>query len=671
MFKQTFSVCAAAGLTLLQASAVWAADRPPEKLTVTAVPIDFLQPTQIITNDDLLLKNAPTLGETLSNEPGISSTYFGPGASRPVVRGLQGSRVQVLTDSISTLDVADLSVDHAVPVETILADQVEIIRGPATLLYGSQAAGGVINVTDSRVPKQLVDGNIAGQFEVRGDTAANEETYVGRLDGSVGNFAWHLDGFDRDTDNIEIDGFATADPDERPDDERSGKLRNSFSEADSVAVGGSYVADRGYIGASVSWYNTTYGLPGPGEEEEGDDEPALFEGPFLDLEQTRIDVRGEYNFDDGPITSTKFAFGKNDYEHSEIEPSGEEATLFENDQWQLRWEALHREVAGFTGAFGVQIDDRDFSAVGEEAFVSPTDTDALGFFIVEEAGYDWGRLSFGARVESLEHDNDLFEDYDEDAYSFSVGVVVPVGDGNEFIANLSSTERNPNAEELYANGAHLATRQFEIGLLSDDPEAEGSADKEKAINYELGLQRNEGEVTYSASVYYYDFSDYVFFDLTGAEEDDLPVAVYRQEDAEFFGVEAAVAFPLWSRDSLDNTLRLFGDYVDAELDGDDDLPRIPPWRLGANLSFGPETWQAGLDVTYNAEQDNISSFNTDDFTMVDASFVYRLGIDPTDWELYVRGTNLLDEDARRATSFIAAFAPLPGRNFVAGARVRF
>ena len=679
------SVVMAALLAVVAAPAVYAANdsgdataddttdrvtNTPEEITVTAVPLaDFLQPTQVLSGDELVLKNAPTLGETLANELGVSSSYFGPAASRPIIRGLSGSRVTMLTDSASSLDVSDVSPDHAVAIETLLADQIEVIRGPASLLYGSTAAGGIINVVDSRIPKAPSEQPVGGAIEVRGDTAAEERAVVGRLDGGVGAFAWHLDGFTRETENIDIAGFATADPAERSPEEQSGTLANSYSETDGYAGGLSWVGDRGYLGASVSVYESTYGLPGPAEEEEGGEpEPEFFEGPFLDLEQVRTDVRGEYGFVGSPLESARFVLGVNDYQHKEIEPSGEVATTFDNEQYQLRLEAVHRPLAGLKGAFGIQLDDRDFSAVGEEAFVTPTKTEAVGVFLLEEADFDWGQLQFGVRAEDLEHDNATLTNYSDTAWSASVGASFNAGLDSELIANLSLTQRNPNSEELYSDGAHIATRQFEIGLLAVPG---GSAKTEDAANIELGWRRMQGDILWDVSVYYYDFTDYIYQDLTGDVDDGLPVAVYTQDDAEFIGAEAAVTVPLWSRDKLDNNLRLFGDTVKAELSNGEKLPRIPPWRLGANLDFGGDSWTAGLDVIYYAKQDDISSFNTDAYTMVNASLLYKVPTGAADWELFVRGTNLADENARKSTSSIAAYAPLPGRSLHMGARLAF
>jgi len=288
--------------------------------------------------------------------------------------------------------------------------------------------------------------------------------------------------------------------------------------------------------------------------------------------------------------------------------------------------------------------------------------------VLEEADFDWGKLQFGARAEDLKHDNVALATYSNTAWSFSAGGILNAGLDSKFTANLSFTQRNPNTEELYADGAHIATRQFEIGLLAVPG---GSATTEDSANIELGWQRDQGNVLWDMSVYYYDFSDYIYLNLTGDVEDDLPVAIYTQRDAEFVGAEVAVTVPLWSREKLDNNLRLFGDTVKAELDNGEKLPYIPPWRMGASFDFGRQSWTAGLDVIYYAKQNDISSFKTAAYTMVNASFLYKIPAGAADWELFVRGTNLADEEARKSTSVIAAYAPLPGRSLHAGVRLAF
>lgn len=649
-----------------------------EEIVVTAAPLgDVLQPTSVFKGAELFTDRAPTLGETLAAQPGVSSSYFGPASSRPIIRGLGGSQVIMLSDGISSLDAADVSADHAVSIEPLLAEAIEIIRGPTTLLYGNSAAGGVVNVIDNRIPRRPAEEPLSGAIEARADTAAEEQALVGRLDGGAGSFAWHLDAYTRETDDVEIDGFATADPDDREEDEMSGILPNSYSESDGYSAGASWVGERGFLGFSWSDSDMTYGLPGHsheheeehGEEEHGEEEHAGEEegGPFIELEQSRVDVRGEYALGGEYLEAVKFAWGINDYEHAEIEPSGEIGTLFENDAWQARVEAIHAPMAGWRGAFGLQLDDRDFSAAGEEAFISPTNTESLGLFLVEERDYDWGHAHLGGRVEFLEHANELSADFDDTSVSLAAGIDFEIAPDYTLMLNVSRTERLPAAEELYANGPHLATGQFELGLavLGTDP------DKEVSVNYDIGLSGRGGRLRWDVHVFYNLIGDYIFQNLTGAEEDGLPVAEYAQADADFYGVEAEATLLLGRLGGFDAELDLLGDFVYAELDDGRYLPRIPPMRLGTGLTLRNDVLTTSLDVLWHSEQDNISSFRTDSYTMVDLSAIYAMTLQETRLDLFVRGTNLLDEAARRSTSFLAPYAPLPGRSFHAGARLRF
>lgn len=640
------------------------------EVVVTAVPLpDPIEPVISLSRDDLFTRLAPTLGETLDREVGISSTYFGPAASRPVIRGLTGSRVTVLTDSVATLDVADVSPDHAVTIEPLLADRIEVVRGPLALFYGSAAAGGVVNVIDNRIPERLPERPVTGAVEARGDTALGERAFVGRLDGGSGRFAWHLDGYTRETDDIRIPGFATADPADREADESSGRLRNSASEADGVAGGAAFIGEHGFLGISWSAYNARYGLPGPGEAEEGGDEEgeALFPGPFLDLEQRRVDLRGEYR-PGGLVEAVRVSLGVNDYRHTEVEPTGEAATRFDNDAWQGRVEVRHAAIAGFRGAAGLQYDDRDIAAVGEEAFIAPTRTEALGVFVAEQRQFGATTLQLGGRLEDLQHrpTGDLPR-YDEVALSLAIGAAFDFAADHRLTANLARTERNLAPEELYADGAHLATRLFEVGLLT----ASDAVEKEVSLNVDLGIARTAGELGWAVTVFFNDFTDYVYLAATDAVEDGLPVAEYRQQDARFWGVEAEVTAALGELRGFALSGRVFADYVNAELSGGGDLPRIPPLRVGTGLAAARGPWALAADVIHHARQADISTFNTDSFTLVSLDASYAGEFRGAEWQVFVRGANLADEEARRSASFLAAFAPLPGRALQGGLRVAF
>ena len=639
------------------------------EILVTATPLDdLIQPAEVLDAEALLLRNAPSLGETLERSLGVSSSYFGPAASRPIIRGLGGSRVTVLVNAVSTLDVSDISPDHAVEVEPLLADSIEIVRGPATLLFGSSAAGGVVNVIDGRIPRALPESGVTGALEVRGDTAADEFAQVGRLDGGLGQLAWHLEGYNRNTNDIDIDGYATADPLLRPADEPRGTLPNSYSEKDGYGAGASWVTGQGYLGVAYSQDTQNYGLPGPAEEGGDPAEELLFPGPYLDMDQSRVDVRGEYR-PEAYLESVKLSYGNSDYKHNEVEPTGEVATQFKNDAWQLRLETVHKPIAGWKGAVGLQVDDRDFSALGAEAFIPQTTTKSWGLFVSEQRDMEWGALQLGARVEPLKHTPDAgLPAYDATAWSVAGGIAYDLTTDYRLTSHVSRTERQPAIEELYSDGAHFATRLFEVGLLA---QPDGSATQEVSTNLDLGIARAVGSVQWSVALFYNAINDFIYQETTTELEDGLPVAPYVQADASFYGAEAELTFPLMEGSAWQTNGRVFADFVHADLNDGGELPRIPPWRAGfeAKTSRGP--WSAGVDAVYYAQQAQVSSFETDAFTMVGVNVTYELDAQPLDWEFFVRGTNLLNEAGRRSASYLAAFAPLPGASLEGGIRTRF
>ncbi len=671
MYVSKFMRLASASLSMMAiAVPVHAIDETIEEIVVRAAPLargadELTQPTVVLTDEELLRKAQQSIGETLAGELGVSSSYFGPVAGRPVIRGQSGPRVSVLEHGVSALDVSDISPDHSVSVEPLLANSIEIIRGPSTLLYGSSATGGVVNIIDGRIPETLPDA-IGGALELRGDTAAEERTGVARLDGGVGAIAWHLNGFNRETNDIEIPGYATADAADRPDEERKGRLLNSFGESQGYAAGASIIGDSGYLGIAYGTYQNNYGLPGPEEEEAGEQEegPLQADGPFIELDQSRFDLRGEYGFD-GVIETVRLRAGRSDYQHVEVEPTGEVATTFENDAWESRLEAVHAPLGGWRGAIGLQLTDRDFSAVGAEAFLPQTQSQATGLFVIEELPFDGGRFELGGRFEAAEHDPDGgLTNYDENAISLAAGIVWDFATGYDLAVNFARSERHPAAEELYSNGAHLATGLFEVGLLA---EAGGRVDQEVSNNIDVAVHHHSDRLSWQLSAFYNRIDSYIFLATTGAIEDSLPVAVYVQEDADIYGFEAEVEVPITERWHV----RLFADHVRGETD-DGDLPRMPPLRLGGGFGFVTGRWSANVDAIWHAEQDDVSSYATDAFTLLSADVVFDFfETGSSTWQLFARGTNLLDDEARRSTSFRAAYVPLPGISVTAGVRVLF
>ena len=651
---------------VLVSSSAFAQESRLEEIVVTSTalresPLEIAQPTTVVAGDELRRQISTSIGETLSHELGISSTYFGPSASRPVIRGLGGYRVQTLQDGLASLDVAGLSQDHAVTVESVVSEQIEVIKGPAALLYGSGAAGGLVNVVTNRVPMERAEEPISGAVELRGDTAVEERTGAIGLDGGSGAFAFHADYFDRETDDVEIPDFAQSDElrralidaGEEPDGIR-GTIPNSASEARGGAVGASLIGDAARGGLSWSRYETNYGIPG---EEEA----------FIDMEQDRYDAKAAIDLE-GAITALRLNGSYNDYTHTEFEAPGEAGTVFNQDAYELRFAMDHEIGEGWRGTVGAQYVDIDFEALGDEAFVPPSTTEASSLFLFEERHFDEWTIELGARGEQQKVDVDPasgLPNYDETAFNISGGVVWKFAEEHALAVNVTRTQRHPQAAELYADGPHIAAQRFEVG----DP----NLDLETAITTDVSLRRSGEGVQWTLSAFYNDYSDYIFASPTGEIEDDLPVFAYLQDGAKLHGFEAEVIFPLMEQGERHLDLRLASDYVRGELDDGGDLPQIPPLRFGAGLHYDQDRWHLGLQAFYYDEQDKVAvnELPTDSFTLVDADASYRLPLGPTSLFVFLRGTNLLDEDARQHASPLKDIAPLPGQSFHLGVRAEF
>jgi iron complex outermembrane receptor protein len=647
-----------------------------DSVVVTASPevrsqLEVAQPTSVLTGEELELRVAGSLGETLSSQPGVSSTYFGPGASRPVIRGLGGDRVRILEGGIGTADASSTSPDHAVASDPLGADRIEVLRGPATLLYGSSAVGGVVNVLDGRIPNVVPESKISGTVELVGGSVADERTGAVSLEGGGGRWAWHADALRRDTDDYDVPGFADLDGAE--EGEEPGILENSAVESESGAFGVSWVGERSYFGVAVSGFDTLYGVPGGHAEEEGEEEPEPGEeeeeeGPIrIDLEQRRIDLKGEVQTSGDFLRGVRVRLGVNEYEHRELE-GDEIGTTFTNDGLEGRLELIQRRRGNLSGSFGLQVVDSDFAAVGEEAFVPPSTTTSWAAFVFEELERGTVRYQFGARYETQDNDP---EGVDLTPRSFSgvsgsFGAVVEISPEYTFTASLARTERLPTSTELYAAGPHIATGNFELG----DP----SLDKEESLGLDLSLRKRTGRLTGVLNLFANRFDDYIFEEFTGDEEDGLPVVAFVQRDAEFKGAEldAVVNLTRWGGGHLD--LLLSGDYVEAELRSTGlPLPRIPPLRYGTGLSVHAGPFRGFAEVRRVEEQDEVgvNETPTDGYTLVNAAVTYRLLAGGFVTDLQLKGTNLTDEEARSHTSFLKEVAPLPGRDLQLALRFRF
>jgi iron complex outermembrane receptor protein len=644
---------------------------------------DYSSPFTSLDAEDIQQQGGSSLGALLDGQPGLTATSFGGGASRPIIRGFDGPRVRILESGLGSLDVSETSPDHAVSVEPLLTDRVEILRGPSTLLYGSSAIGGVVNVMGKEIPRERVDPKgYEGALETRYDSVSSGETHLGY--GTVGgdNWAVSVTGLKRDADNYEIAGDAEANHDEEEEEEGGDELDSSFVETDYYSVGGTwFFGEQNYIGASYSVYDAYYGVPGHEHEHEDDDddddhedeEEHEEEGVAIDLERKRFDLELAIFEPSDWIEAARVRFGYTDYEHTEIE-DGEDGTVFERDGWELRAEAAHNEWAVIDeGIFGVQISDTDFEAIGEEgaAFGPATQTRSQAIFISEHLHRgDW-HYEFGGRLETQQIDADGASDYSDVAMSLAAGIIYSIDERNSLSLSLQRSQRHPTSTELYADGEHVATSQYELG--DEDLELETAYGVDLTYRY----QGKDWEA--SASVFYTYFEDYIYASESDATalgiDTDLDLYAYEQVDASFYGFEAELNHILYRDENNELRIGLMGDYVQAEnLDDNEDLPRIPPLRIGGKVQWTHGNWETGLLLRHAFDQNNTAPLETetDGYTelKLDLAYTFQLG-NGVDLTLFAQGDNLLDEEIRHHTSYIKDVAPLPGRNVTIGARLQF
>ena len=651
-----------------------------DAIEVTASPLrnaidNLARPVSVLAGEELDARRAGTLGETLERQSGVQSSYFGAGVGRPIIRGQDGARVQVLSSGTSSLDVSTVSADHAVTIEPFLADQIEVLKGPATLLYGSGAIGGAVNVVDGRIPTAQVGKAVSGRAEIRHGSAADENTGMVRLDGDAGALTLHVDGFRRESGDYRIPGFAFSPAlvaeelaeGEELDHFARGKLPNSALTTEGGGIGASWFGEGAWFGASAGTYRTNYGIPpGAHEHEEGGDPDAEEEEPEivrLDMRQDRFEFRGGLR-EVGPLQEINYRVTRSRYEHTEFE--GEEVgTVFENLGTEARIEAVQNEINGWRGAIGLQYGHRDFSAIGDEAFVPPSVSRDVGLFVLQERDFGDFKLELGARHDRVSIDPESGDTVSRNATSLALGGLWHFSEVMHLSVNLDRAERAPTAEELFSEGPHIATQSFEIGDAGLDVEASNSA--------EIGLHLHQGRFQGKASVYQSRYSDYIYLADTGAEEDGLPVRAWVQGDATFTGWELEGSVDLFENQSGLWRLSVFADAVDAKLDGGGRLPRIAPGRVGADLNWSMDGWRARVGAVRVADQDDVAVLETatEGYTRVDAGLAYHWDVGSAGWEAFFEGRNLTNKDARVHTSYLKDFAPLPGRNLAVGLRVTF
>jgi iron complex outermembrane receptor protein len=622
-------------------------------ITVTASPLaepgaELIQPSTVLSGAELDDRRGNTIGETVNQIPGVQSSYFGAGVGRPIIRGLEGSRVQVLEGGISSLDLSGASNDHAVSIDPFLADQIEVLKGPSTLLYGAGAIGGVVNVVDGRIPETPVDG-VTGRAQLEGNTVNDERNGVARIDAGNGTLAIHGDYVRHFADDYDIP--------------HGGTLENSDVSTRSAAGGVGYTGDSAFAGVSVSQFEDHYGIPtGP---RDGPIDPDV-EATRIDMHQTRVDVKAGVIQPTSWLDRLTLRFGHNDYEHLEHAADEENGTLFRNDGYEARLEAVHAKIGAWRGSFGLQYGDRDFSAIGEETIVPNTKIRETGVFVVEQADYAPFKLQLGARYDDNTLDPATGNEATFNAVSLSSGATWDFTKDWHVALNLDRAQRAPDEEALFVDGAHDATGSFEIG----DPNLQ----KETANQIDLALHYHSDDVQASIGAYCNRFDDFIYLEDTDQVEDGLPVRIWSQHDATFHGFEGEARLKVAENAAGRLDLRAFADTVRAKLtDGAGNLPRISPARVGLSLLWNRDDWRASLGATRYAKQDDTAPFETPTagFTLINAHLSYDLHTGPTTWEAFVDGSNLGNEEARLATSFLKDRAPLPGRALVFGVRSYF
>ena len=706
-----------------------------EEMIITAGPTalsrtELVNPVNVLTGEDLRESEGLSLGEALKDQPGMASTYFGPGASRPIIGGVSGSRVKVLQHGIDVGDVSDQSEDHAVGVDAFDANRIEIIRGSAALLYGSNITGGIVNVLDGRIPNERPVNRIEGMIMGRGGLGADERGGGGRLTGAFGNIVWNARGLVRETGDVATPMF---DPegahdeheddmhdededhdedhddhgDEDHDEDHEGEepamvdhIENSKTSLSRGSFGMSWLGRRGYIGAAISLHNTDYGVPGHahgdhGDEDHHDDEDHEdhddhedehdHEGEeigevSIDLNSVAYDVEGAYRFGDGTLQGIRFRFGIADYKHTELESaeSGQDIVgiVYENNQWEGRLELDHSLYRTTKGVIGVQMKGRDLNPTGSDHSTLPaTLTTDVGVFALERIDLGSLRLELSGRMHWQSHDPEEKNDHEDEMHdddhdgekparerSFSAlslggGLNYEVNEQVSFSLSLARAAKTPSMTELYSGGVHTAIRSVERGNQDLEVEVTNNATLTGHINAEL--------LDVTVTGYLNQSNNFIYLALTGEEEDGNPVLEASQSEARIAGVELDADFEVFHRGNTHITLGLTGDYVNGRLTSEEDnLPRIPPLRLGASLQYSLSNFAAKVSVRRIASQDRVFSTEeeTDGYTMVDAKLRYRLIVGSTVQSISLQGLNLTDTLARSHTSFLKETVPLPGRD---------
>lgn len=664
---------------------------------------DVLSGVAVLRGEELTAALRASIGDTLAHTPGVSATSFGPSASRPVLRGLQGERVRVLSNGIGSIDVSNTSADHAPAINPLLAHRIEVLRGPQSLQYGSAAIGGVVNVIDHRIPVAEPDEPVHLAMLGSYGSAADERSLSGSADIALGGgLVAHVDGSYFKSNDLRIGGYALTPalraealassllPHEEDEHEEEGhgehdhhdeeidfaanagvkdRLPNSAARTWTAGAGLAYINEGGSIGVAYSRYDSRYGIPirlatQPGQHQEA---------PVLHLKQDRIDAKAEVLVSSDLLEKVAFRYAYGNYSHAEILPDGTTGTTFFNKGMEGRFELVQADRNGWTGASGIQFVMRDFNVVGDEAYLPRNDTRQFGLFTVQQLQRGPLRLEAGLRFERSRLESKPLPDQAQfvptlltyESYSGSIGAAYDVAPGWKIGANLSRAERSPSAEELFANGPHHGTETYEIGNLA--------LRKERATSVEAILRGSGNGFDVEASVYHSWFGNFIYESRTGAFEDGMPVYQISQADAKLYGFEVQGEVTLAKPGIWTIKADALADWVHAEITGQGPAPRIPPLRVLAGLSAHSPRLDLRAEVERVSQQDRVAAFETvtPGYTTVNAEIAYRPWGKERPLSFTLAAHNLFDVTARRHASFLKDYAPLAGRDIRLTARLEF
>jgi iron complex outermembrane receptor protein len=662
---------------------------------VTRTETTALGGVSVVSGEELVRNLKPTIGETLERQPGVSATSFGPNASRPILRGFQGERVRVLSDGIGSIDVSNTSVDHAVIIDPLLAERIEVLRGPSALLFGSSAEGGVVNVIDTRIPRSRPQDGYRLQGTLTYGSAANERSVASAGDVAVGqHLVLHADGSWSKSDDLHIGGYALSpearaaalaaaagpvlpdDPDFAASAAIKGTLPNTAGETWTAGAGATILTDGGSLGVSYSHYDSVYGVPIRYATESGQAQ----EAPRLDIVQNRLDLRGEVDTGDGFLKQVRLRAAAASYRHFELEQDGAVGTAFYNKGLESRLELVQNDHGGWQGASGVQFFDRNFNVVGDEAFLPRNETTQLGFFTLQQLDLGKIKTEAGLRYETT----DLAARTDQgdlrffsgtrhfDTVAASLGASYGLSQDWRIGLNLSRTARAPSAEELFANGPHAGTEAYELG----NPDFA----TEKSWGLEATLHGHGHGFSVDASAYYDWFSNFIYDSQVAqsvceaaaapsGRTVDLPCFQNLQADAHYYGFEVDASTKVAQLGKYAVNVDGLADYVHATIIDQGPAPRIPPLRVLGGIEAQGDKLNGRFEVEHVFDQDRIAAYETSTpgYTLVNAT----VGITPftgNKTSFTLSANNIFDVDARRHSSYLKDFAPLAGRDIRLTAR---